>query len=60
MAAPIPGKLYMFQIQPDGLIYFAEYRAGKSSYKPDWVVNDPIYLRLSALRLRCAWTGLGE
>jgi hypothetical protein len=45
MAAPIPGKLYVFQIQLDGLVYFAEYRAGKLSYKPDWVVNDPIDLR---------------
>ena len=25
--------------------YFAEYKAGKLSYKPDWVVNDPIDLR---------------
>lgn len=46
MAAPIPGKLYVFQIQFDSLVYFAEYRAGKLSYKPDWVVNDPIELRL--------------
>ena len=45
MAAPIPGKLYVFQIQLDDLVYFAEYRAGKLSYKPDWVVNDPIDLR---------------
>ena len=46
MAAPIPGKLYVFQIQLDSLVYFAEYRAGKLSYKPDWVVKDPIELRL--------------
>jgi len=46
MAAPIPGKLYIFQIQLDNLVYFAEYRAGKLSYKPNWVVNDPIELRL--------------
>jgi hypothetical protein len=46
MAAPIRGKLYIFQIQSDGLVYFAEYRAGKLSYKPDWVVNDPILFRL--------------
>jgi len=45
MAAPIPGKLYLFQIQLDDLVYFAEYRAGKLGYKPDWVVNDPIDLR---------------
>jgi hypothetical protein len=47
MAAPIPGKLYVSQIQIDSLIYFAEYRAGKLSYKPDWVVNDSIELRLA-------------
>jgi hypothetical protein len=46
MAAPVPGKLYVFQIQLDDLIYFAEYKAGALSYKPDWVVNDPIELRL--------------
>ncbi len=46
MAAPIPGKLYTFQIQVNDLTYFAEYRAGKLSYKPDWVVNDPIQARL--------------
>ena len=45
MAAPIPGKLYVFQIQLGDLVYSAEYRAGKMSYKPDWVVNDPIDLR---------------
>ena len=45
LAAPIPGKLYVFQIQLDDLVYFAEHRAGKRSYKPDWVVNDPIDLR---------------
>ena len=27
------------------LFYFAEYRAGKLSYKPEWVVNDPIEFR---------------
>lgn len=46
MAAPIPGKLYVFQIQVDDLVYFAEYKAGKLSYKPDWVVNDPIEFRI--------------
>ena len=46
MAAPIRGKLYVFQIQLDDLVYFAEYRAGKLSYKPDWAVNDPIAVRL--------------
>ncbi|MBZ5678572.1 MAG: hypothetical protein LAO24_00555 [Acidobacteriia bacterium] len=45
MAAPIPGKLYVFQIQLDDLVYFAEYRAGKLSYKPEWIVNDPIEFR---------------
>ena len=46
MAAPVPGKLYVFQIQSDDLVYFADYRAGKLSYKPEWVVNDPIEFRL--------------
>jgi hypothetical protein len=46
MAAPIPGKLYVFQIQSEGLVYFAQYSAGKRSYKPDWIVNDPIEFRL--------------
>jgi hypothetical protein len=46
MAAPIPGRLYIFQIQFEGLVYFAEYSAGKLSYKPDWIVNDPIEFRL--------------
>jgi hypothetical protein len=46
VAAPIPGKLYVFQIRLDNLVYFAEYKAGKLSYKPDWVVNDPIEVRL--------------
>ena len=46
MAAPIPGKLYIFQIRLDNLVYFAQYKAGKLSYRPDWVVNDPIELRI--------------
>jgi len=46
IAAPIPGRLYVFQIQLGSLVYFAEYKAGKNSYKPDWVVNDPIEVRL--------------
>jgi hypothetical protein len=46
MAAPIPGKLYVFQIQSSTLLYFAEYKAGKLSYKPEWVVNDSIEFRL--------------
>ena len=46
MAAPIPVKLYVFQIQLGELVYFAEYKAGKHSYKPGWVVNDPIEFRL--------------
>jgi len=46
MAAPIPGKLYIFQVQADNLVYFAEYKAGKLSYKPEWVINDPIEFRL--------------
>jgi len=46
IAAPVPGKLYVFQIQSDSLVYFAEYRAGALNYKPDWVVNDPIEFRL--------------
>jgi len=46
MAAPIPGKLYVFQIQLDDLLYFANYSAGKLSYKPEWVVNDPIEFRI--------------
>jgi hypothetical protein len=46
MAAPIPGLLYAFQIQCDDLVYFATYSAGKLSYKPDWIVNDPIDFRL--------------
>jgi hypothetical protein len=33
MAAPIPGLLYVFQIQCDDLTYFATYSAGKLSYK---------------------------
>jgi hypothetical protein len=45
MAAPVPGKLYVFQIQVEDLVYFAEYRAGKRSYKPGWIVNDPIEFR---------------
>jgi len=45
MAAPVPGKLYVFQIQLGDLVYFAEYKAGKHSYKPEWVVNDPIEFR---------------
>jgi hypothetical protein len=45
IAAPIPGKLYTFQIQFEDIVYFAEYRAGKLSYKPDWIVNDPIEFR---------------
>jgi len=46
MAAPIPGKLYVFQIQLDDLMYFAEYNAGKLSYQPQWIVNDPIEFRV--------------
>jgi hypothetical protein len=46
MAAPIPGLLYVFQIQCDDLVYFATYSAGKLSYKPGWIVNDPIDFRL--------------
>jgi hypothetical protein len=46
IAASIPGRLYFFQIQLGSLTYFAEYKAGKNSYKPEWVVNDPIELRL--------------
>jgi len=46
MAAPIPGKLYVFQVQLGDVVYFAEYKAGKLSYKPEWVVNDPIEFRL--------------
>jgi len=45
MAAPIPGRLYTFQIQFEDLIYFAQYSAGKLSYKPEWIVNDPIEFR---------------
>ena len=26
---------------------YAEYKAGKLSYKPEWVVNDPIEFRLN-------------
>jgi hypothetical protein len=40
-------RLYVFQIQLDNLVYFAKYSAGKLSYKPDWIVNDPIELRLA-------------
>jgi hypothetical protein len=47
IAAPIPGRLYVFQIRFEDLDYFAEYKAGKNSYKPDWVVNDPIEFRVS-------------
>jgi len=46
MAAAIPGLLYVFQIQCDDLLYYATYSAGKLSYKPDWIVNDPIDFRL--------------
>jgi len=46
MAAPIPGKLYTFQIQSGGLVYFAQYSAGTLSYRPEWIVNDPIEFRL--------------
>jgi hypothetical protein len=46
MAAPIPGRLYVFRIRLEDLVYVAEYKANKLSYKPDWVVNDPIELRL--------------
>ena len=46
IAAPVPGKLYVFQIQSDSLVYFAEYRTGALSDKPDGVVNDPIEFRL--------------
>jgi|SRR5580700_10946995 hypothetical protein len=46
MAAPIPGLLYVFEIQCDDLLYYATYSAGKLSYKPDWIVSDPIDFRL--------------
>jgi hypothetical protein len=46
MAAPVPGRLFIFQIQSDSLLYFAEYRTGALSYKPEWVVNDSIAFRL--------------
>jgi hypothetical protein len=46
IAVPIPGQLYIFQIQLGDLIYFAKYEAGKRSYKPVWIVNDSIELRL--------------
>jgi hypothetical protein len=46
IAAPIPGKLYVFQIQLGDLVYFAEYKAGRLGYKPAWVVNDPIEFRV--------------
>ena len=46
IAAPIPGRLYVFQIQVDDIVYFAAYKAGKLSYKPEWVVNDPIEFRV--------------
>lgn len=46
MAASIPGRLYVFKIQLGELVYVAEYRAGKLSYKPEWIVHDPIELRL--------------
>jgi hypothetical protein len=29
------------------LVYFAAYSAGKLSYRPDWIVNDPIDFRLT-------------
>jgi hypothetical protein len=44
MAAPIPGFLYVFQIQCDDLAYFARYSAGKLSYKPDWDRQRPYRL----------------
>jgi hypothetical protein len=46
IAAPIPGKLYVFQIQLGNLVYFAEYKAGRLGYRPEWVVNDPIEFRV--------------
>jgi hypothetical protein len=45
MSAPIPGRRYIFKIQLDDVVYFAEYNAGKLGYKPDWIVNDPIEVR---------------
>jgi len=51
MAAPIPGRLYLFKVQLQDLVYFVEYKAGKLSYKPAWVVNDPIGLRIEKDRM---------
>jgi len=46
MAAPISATLYTFQIQSNSLVYFVQYKAGSLSYKPIWIVNDPIEFRL--------------
>jgi len=46
IATPIPGSVYTFKIQLAGLVYVSEYKAGKRSYKPEWIVNDPIELRV--------------
>ena len=51
MAAPIPGKLYVFKIQLEDLVYIAEYKAGKLSYKPEWIVNDSIELRFDKAKM---------
>ena len=47
IGTPIPGSVYTFRIQlEEDLVYVAEYKAGKRSYKPEWIVNDPIELRV--------------
>jgi hypothetical protein len=39
IAAPIPDRLHTFRIQLEDLVYVAEYKAGKRSYKPEWIVK---------------------
>jgi len=51
IGTPIPGRLYTFRIQLEDLVYVAEYKEGKRSYKPEWIVNDPIELRLEKDRM---------
>jgi len=50
MAAPIRGISYVFQIQVDDLVYFAQYTGARAD-RPNWVVNDPIDVRFEKAKI---------
>lgn len=51
VGSPIPGRTYTFRIRVEDLVYVAEYKAGKRSYLPECIVNDPIELRVQKDRM---------